>query len=136
MRLPVDAGQLATALSRQRGQIKAWLLNQDNLAGIGNSYVHDILFLAGIHPLRKIPDLSEQEIVRLADAIRQVLESSLAKHGASYEQDLYGQKGGFGMEDMLVGYREGQPCPRCGTPIEKIKIGSTTSFICPRHQPA
>ena len=45
--------------------------------------------------------------------------------------DTYGNKGGFTMDDIQVGYKEGQPCPVCGTPIEKLKTGSTTSFICP-----
>jgi formamidopyrimidine-DNA glycosylase len=49
--------------------------------------------------------------------------------------NLYGQKGGFTMDDIFIGYREGEPCPACGTPIEKIKTGSTSSFICPRCQP-
>ena len=49
--------------------------------------------------------------------------------------NLYGEKGGFTMDDILIGYKEGQPCPACAAPIEKIKTGSTSSFICPRCQP-
>lgn len=55
--------------------------------------------------------------------------------GTFYEVNLYGQKGGFTVDDILIGYKEGKPCPACGTPIEKIKTGSTSSFICPRCQP-
>lgn len=64
------------------------------------------------------------------------LRPSLAKGGAFYEVSLLGQKGGFIMEDVLIGYKEGQPCPACGAIIEKIKTGSTSSFICPNCQPA
>ena len=49
--------------------------------------------------------------------------------------NLYGQKGGFTMDEILIGYREGEPCPACGMPIDKIKTGSTSSIICPRCQP-
>jgi formamidopyrimidine-DNA glycosylase len=63
------------------------------------------------------------------------LQLSIDKGGAGYEMNLYGQKGGFTMENIFIGYREGEPCPACGTPIEKIKTGSTSSFICPRCQP-
>jgi formamidopyrimidine-DNA glycosylase len=60
---------------------------------------------------------------------------SLEKGGAFYEKDLHGVKGGFTMEDILIGYREGTPCPVCQTPIQKIKTGSTSSFVCPTCQP-
>jgi len=56
------------------------------------------------------------------------------QRGAFYETDLYGEKGGFQFESILVGYREGQPCPKCSTPIEKIKTGGASSFICPSCQ--
>ena len=58
----------------------------------------------------------------------------MAKGGAFYEVGLLGQKGGFLLEDIVVGYREGEPCPRCGTAITKIKTGGTSSFICPACQ--
>lgn len=115
----------------QRGSVKSILLDQSRMAGIGNAYVHDILFLAKLHPNRKAPTLSEEDLDRLFQGIHQVLEDSLKKGTAFYEVDLFGNKGGYTMEDVLIGYREGQPCPVCGTPIEKIKTGSTSSFICP-----
>lgn len=55
--------------------------------------------------------------------------------GSQWEQDLYGQHGRWDQSRLQVGYREGQPCPRCGTPVEKIKTGSNSGFICPRCQP-
>jgi formamidopyrimidine-DNA glycosylase len=119
----------------QKGRVKAFLIDQSKVAGIGNAYIHDILFLAHLHPLRMIASLKEDEIHRLYTAIQEGLRPSLAKGGAFYELDLYGQKGGFQMEDILIGYRENSPCPQCGTPIVKIKTGSTSSFICPSCQP-
>lgn len=119
----------------QRGRVKAFLLDQKNLAGIGNAYIHDILFMARLHPLRPLASLSPAEIAALWNAIQHGLQPALDLGGAFYEQNLSGQPGGFTMEHILIGYKEGQPCPVCHTPIQKIKTGSTTSFICPTCQP-
>lgn len=122
-------------LSGRRGRIKSFLLNQKNIAGIGNAYIHDILFMAGLHPNRQINTLGDGEIKDLYTAIQDGLLPSIEKRGAFYELDIYGNKGGFSMDDILIGYKEESECPRCGTAIEKIKTGSTSSFICPRCQP-
>jgi formamidopyrimidine-DNA glycosylase len=132
--LDLSADDLAALLRGRKGRVKALLLDQDVMAGIGNSYVHDILFRAHLHPLRNAAGLTPDEVNALADAIQETLRKSIAKGGAFYEMDLYGQKGGFNMDDILIGYKEGQPCPACAAPIEKIKTGSTSSFICPRCQ--
>lgn len=133
--LDVRLPELRALLASRRGGIKALLLDQSKIAGIGNAYIHDILFRARLHPLRPIPTLSEEDIKRLHGAIRRELARSIEKGGAFYEVGLDGKPGGFKAEDLLVGYREGKPCPECGTPIEKTKTGSTVSFICPRCQP-
>jgi len=117
---------------KRRTVIKSVLLDQKNIAGIGNVYVQDILFAAGLHPLRKTTDLSPTERVALYGAIRSQLRNALELGGLVYEKDLYGQQGRF--KDFLVGYREGNPCPVCGSIIQKIKTGSTSSFICPHCQ--
>lgn len=122
-------------LKIQKGKLKPALLDQTRIAGIGNAYIHDILFLAKLHPLRLINTLTDDEIHRLFAGIRGGLIPALEKHGAFYEMDLFGNKGGFQMEDIQIGYREGQPCPVCKTPIQKLKTGSTNSFICPSCQP-
>ncbi len=127
--------ELHQLLRGRRGRIKAFLLDQERIAGIGNAYVHDILFLAGLHPLRSIDTLSTAEVDRLFAAIRQGLLPSIDKGGAFYEVGLQGQKGGFTMQDILIGYKEDQPCPVCGTAIVKIRTGSTSSFVCPGCQP-
>lgn len=133
--IDLSVADLAARMEGKRGGIKAFLLDQTQVAGIGNAYVHDILFLAGLHPLRQIPTLSEEDIGRLALGIRDGLVPSIKKGGAFYEASLYGNKGGFRKKDILVGYREGEPCPRCKTKIQKIKTGGTSSFICPSCQP-
>ncbi|MEA4910226.1 MAG: DNA-formamidopyrimidine glycosylase family protein [Anaerolineaceae bacterium] len=125
---------LAERFAGQRTRLKSWLLNQENVAGIGNAYIHDILYLARLHPQRAVNSLSPEEIEALVQAIHRGLEPSIACGGAFYEKNLYGQNGGFRHEDIIVGYREGQPCPTCATPIVKIKTGSTSSFICPTCQ--
>jgi len=133
--LDLSEAEFKNILSGKKGRIKVFLLDQSNAAGIGNAYIHAILFFAKIHPNRIIQTLDEDDIVRLYQGIRQGLIPSLEKGGAFYEKDLHGAKGGFTMEDILIGYREGIPCPVCQTPIQKIKTGSTSSFICPTCQP-
>lgn len=133
--LSVDAEQLRQALAGRRGTIKSFLLDQHNIAGIGNSYIHDILFHARLHPLRALNSLSQPEIHGLVQAVQTDLRRSYQLGGAAYEMDLFGNKGGFTADLIEVGYREGQPCPRCGTAIEKIKTGSTTGYLCPVCQP-
>ena len=122
-------------LQGRRGGIKAFLLNQKRIAGIGNVYVQDPLFKAGIHPLRRINTLTEDKIASLYHAIRDTLQESIDHGGSHWEQDLYGDQGGWDSSFFLVAYREGEPCPTCGTAIEKIRTGSTSSYICPVCQP-
>jgi formamidopyrimidine-DNA glycosylase len=129
------AEELRKKLAGRRGGLKAYLLDQSEIAGIGNAYIHDILFLAGLHPQRTLDSLSDEDIGKLATAIRDGLEPSIRKGGAFYELNLHGRPGGFVKDDILVGYREGEPCPRCRAPIKRIKTGSTSSFICPKCQP-
>jgi formamidopyrimidine-DNA glycosylase len=132
--LDISEVEFANLIHAQRGRIKSVLIDQSRLAGIGNAYIHDILFLAGIHPLRASNSLEEKEITKLYDAIHKGLVPSLAKGGAWYELNIYGKPGGFQQKDILVGYQAGSPCPHCRTPIEKIQTGSTSSFICPQCQ--
>jgi len=117
---------------RKRSAIKTVLMDQKNIAGIGNVYIQDILFAAGLHPLRKTADVTASERRALYAAIRSQLGHALELGGLAFEKDLYGQPGRF--TDFLVGYREAKPCPACGTLVQKIRTGSTASFICPHCQ--
>jgi formamidopyrimidine-DNA glycosylase len=121
-------------LAGKKTGIKTFLLDQKNLAGIGNVYAQDILFKAKLHPNRKISTLSEKETTNLYHAVRDVLNHSIKLKGLAYERDFYGQKGKFAIDNFLVGYKTGKPCPECGTAIEKIKTGSTSSYICSKCQ--
>jgi len=121
-------------LPSKKTGIKSFLINQKNIAGIGNVYVQDILFKAKLHPNRKISTLSEKEINDLYNAIRDILNRSIQLGGLAYEKDFYGRKGRLTINEFLVGYKQGKPCPTCTTAIEKIKTGSTSSYICPKCQ--
>ena len=131
----LDCGAFRALLAGRRGGIKSFLLNQKNIAGIGNFYAHDLLARSGIHPMRPIPSLEPGEIGCLYRTMRDLLEASVALGGADYERDLYGRPGGFSRRRFIVGYREGEPCGRCGETVVKIRTGSTPGFICPDCQP-
>jgi len=122
-------------LKDKKGNIKAFLIDQKNIAGIGNVYIQDTLFNARLHPQRAISSLSDKEIEALYKSMQAVLKESIKLGGLAYEKDFYGNKGKFGMDQFKVGYKEGKPCPICGTTIQKIKTGSTSTFICPKDQP-
>ena len=121
-------------LRGRRGGIKSFLLNQKLVAGIGNVYGQDPLFKAGLHPLRKISTLTGDEIDDLWRACRETLQQGIDLGGTVWEQNLYGGRGRWDSSYFLVAYREGEPCPICGTAVEKIKTGSTSSHICPSCQ--
>jgi len=122
-------------LTKKGGSIKTFLLDQKNIAGIGNVYVQDMLFNAKIHPNRKISSLTDKETEALFKSMRLVLNESIRHGGLAYERDFYGNKGRYGAEQFKIAYKPDKPCPTCGTRIQKIKIGSTSSFICPKCQP-
>jgi formamidopyrimidine-DNA glycosylase len=126
--------KLSSLLSGRRGSIKSFLLDQKNVAGIGNVYVQDILFKARLHPLHVIQTLSQSDIAVLHQSIREVLSRSIALGGLKYETDLYGRNGKYGPEHFLVAYKTGKPCPTCRTAVVKIKTGATASYICPECQ--
>ncbi|MCL2517072.1 MAG: hypothetical protein FWF15_00785 [Oscillospiraceae bacterium] len=124
----------ANLLKGKKTQIKAFLMDQKNVGGIGNMYMHDILFGARLHPQRKISDMSGDDIERLYKSMVDVLNLSRYKGAFMYENDFFGQKGTYGMDDFLVGYKENQPCPVCGEKIINRKTGNTSTFICPACQ--
>jgi len=127
--------RLTEIITPRRARIKTLLLDQSCIAGVGNMYSHDILFQAGLHPLRPANTLSPEEIGALWRAMRSVLQRAVDLGGARWEIDIHGRPGRFSEEHLMVGYRAGQPCTQCGATIEKIKTGGTSSFICPACQP-
>lgn len=119
-------------LTGKKGGIKAYLMNQHHIAGIGNVYIQDILFKARLHPNRKIVDLSNDDIQALYTAITGHLRYAAGLGGLIYERDFYGQNGRYTYN--LVGHKPDTPCPVCGTLVQALKTGSTRSFICPTCQ--
>jgi formamidopyrimidine-DNA glycosylase len=117
-------------LKGKKGSVKAFMMDQKNVSGIGNMYMHDILFKAKLHPQRKIENMNESDIKALYESMMSILRCSQTKGGLAYESDLFNNKGEFMMDDFLIGYKEGKPCPMCGTDIVKIKAGSSSSFVC------
>lgn len=133
--LDLSLDEFRALLAGRRGAIKTFLLNQKRIAGIGNVYVQDPLFLARIHPLRKINSLSDAEIVALWKALRETLQQSIDQGGSAWEQNLYGEKGQWDQRSMHILHLENEPCPVCGTTVENIKTGSTHTRVCPVCQP-
>ena len=124
----------SSILKNKKTQIKAFLMDQKNVGGIGNMYMHDILFKAKLHPQKKISEMNGNEISLLYYSIIEVLNLSRDKGAFAYENDFFGQKGNFTTDYFLIGYIENQPCPVCGENIISIETGSTSTFICPDCQ--
>jgi formamidopyrimidine-DNA glycosylase len=126
---------LAQRLEGRRAPIKAALLDQRTVAGLGNIYVDEALWRAGLHPLRPAGTLDADEVARLAKGIRQALRAGIASQGASLRDYSTpdGRRGRM-QERFRVYGREGEPCPRCGTPIDKIRAGGRGTWYCPNCQ--
>src|SRR5690606_5553387 len=127
---------LRERLRRHRRAIKALLLDQAFLAGVGNIYADEALHRARIHPQRSAASLSDDEIARLYEGIRAALRSGIEHEGASvnWYRKADGTQG-EAQRHFLVYDREGQPCLNCGTPIEKIRVAQRGTHYCPHCQP-
>ncbi|MBX4201646.1 bifunctional DNA-formamidopyrimidine glycosylase/DNA-(apurinic or apyrimidinic site) lyase [Candidatus Saccharibacteria bacterium] len=124
-------------MHRKNSNIKAVLLDQTVVAGIGNIYADEALWAAKIHPSTLAGDVPKPKLVLLHNAIREVLALSIAKGGSTDRNyvDAEGKKGSY-LAFANVFRKEGQPCPRCGTPIEKIRVAGRGTHICPHCQGA
>jgi len=132
--LKISSSDFEKIAGKSRGIIKNFLLNQKKIRGVGNYYAQEIFFRAGIHPLKKIENLTKDEMFRLHKAVCNVFEESISLGSSSYEKDFFGKKGRYLTEYMSVGYKEGLKCPVCGTVIQKIGTGSSSHYICPKCQ--
>lgn len=131
-----SADRLARVLAGRAGPIKAVLLNQAFLAGVGNMYADEALFQARIHPERPAGELTRAEVGRLHRAIRDRLRVAIANGGASIDdyRDGLGQPGS--MQHLLrVHLHEGEACPRCRTTIVKTRVAQRGTYTCPKCQP-
>ncbi len=140
------ADALAAVLARRSARVKAVLMDQKAVAGLGNLYADEALHHAGVHPLRPAKSLSRQDVARLREGIVRALEQGLANLGSSVGKaggeeislrdhvNLNGEPGSN--QQYLVAYgREGRPCRRCGTAIERLKLSNRSAHFCPRCQP-
>ncbi len=116
---------------RRSGRLKPLLLNQHFIAGIGNIYGDESCFLAGIDPRRQVNTLSESELEKLYNAIRQALSQGIIHKGASLD-DVY--RGGEFQNYFQVYGRTGQPCPTCNMPIQRIVLGGRSTHFCAHCQ--
>lgn len=123
--------QLYEMLQAHTRSIKPLLLDQSFIAGLGNIYTDECLFRAGVHPLRKSDTLTLDQAGRLHQAIQEVLRQGIRRFGASLDW-IY--RGGEFQNDFNVYARTGQPCPVCGTAIEKTVVGQRGTHFCSQCQ--
>lgn len=133
---PLDPAALAAALRGRRAPIKALLLDQRVVAGIGNIYADEVLHRARIHPLRPAGSLAPAEVEALHRAIGEVLALAVARRGTTFSlyRDGEGRAGDMYAE-LQVFDRTGEPCRTCGTPIVKIAVAGRGTHLCPACQP-
>ena len=126
---------LGERLEGRRAPLKAALLDQRTLAGLGNIYVDEALWYAKLHPLRRAGGLDRDELRRLHRAIRKALELGIARQGSTLSTYRLpdGSSGSMQKEFRAYG-RTDEPCDRCGTPLEKIRVGGRGTWYCPNCQ--
>jgi formamidopyrimidine-DNA glycosylase len=133
--LAIGAEEFAALFSGRKLAIKAALLNQTLLAGVGNIYADESLFHAGIRPRRGAGRLTRAELERLREALRQVLDHAIRLGGSSVADyvDANGVRGFFQLEHCVY-LRTGQPCRRCQTPILRVVVAGRGTHFCPHCQ--
>ena len=133
--LAISPDQLHSRLRRTQRCLKAALLDQRVLAGLGNIYTDEALFRARLSPRRRASSLSRRQVEALHRTIRQVLRSAIRRRGTSISDyvDPSGRRGGFQFALQVYG-REGTACPRCGTRIAKSRVAGRGTWSCPRCQ--
>ena len=141
---PLDPAFTAAAFAKRlrphRRRIKPLLLDQSVVAGVGNIYADEALWAAGIHPARGAATLSRAEVGRLYRAVRQVLRRGIKNQGTSLgmaSTNFYstGGRRGRNQDALRVFRRADEPCPRCGTTIQRLVVAQRGTHICPHCQP-
>lgn len=117
----IESGALAEALTRSRTAVKARLLDQSRVAGLGNLLVDETLWRAGIDPERPCDQVTSDEVDLLAETIRSTV-AELSRRGGSHTGDLHESR------------RPGTHCPADGAPLDRLKVGGRTTYRCPEHQ--
>ena len=113
-------------LKGKKTQIKSFLIGQKKITGLSGMYMHDILFRAGLHPLKNISDMNEVDIEQLYHSILEYI------NGCRSKMDFFGANGTFDGDSFIIAYKDNkEPCPNCSEPITYIKTGSTSTYVCP-----
>jgi formamidopyrimidine-DNA glycosylase len=129
------ARRLGDRLAGRRAAVKGVLLDQRVVAGLGNIYADEALWYSRLHPLRPARDLTTGEVVALRNGIRRALRNGIRRHGATL-RDYATPNGARGsmQDDFKVYGRASEPCPRCGSPIEKVRVAGRGTSFCPGCQ--
>ena len=129
--------ELYRMFQESKVNIKSFLMNQKNIAGIGNIYANEILFHAGVNPLRKADSLTKDEVKKIHLQTKNILLKAISSGGTTMIDesylDLSGNRGEYGKEIMVYG-KKADICPLCGQPLEVIKIENRSTFLCPNCQ--
>jgi len=134
--LSISEEDFIALMGRKKRQLKALLLDQGLICGLGNIYTDESLFRARLHPGRRSDGLNVDDMSKLYNAIRQVLAEAISAGGSSISDyvDAQGEAGNFQVNHRVYG-KEGEPCPNCGNKIAKMKIGGRGTHYCPHCQP-
>ncbi len=119
----------------RKASIKGLLLDQSVVSGLGNIYVDEVLFAAGVHPTRKANTLDGRETEAVHAATRDILALAVELRGTTFDSyhDAFGESGGY-QSKLQVFARAGEPCPVCGTEITKIRVAGRGTHVCPNCQ--
>ena len=129
--LRLTAAQFHLMLKKRKRQLKPLLLDQTFIAGLGNIYTDEALFLAHLHPLKIAASLTKEQSEELLKAIRRVLREGIRRNGASID---WVYRGGDFQKHFHVYQRDGQPCLKCGRTIQRILVGQRSTHFCPGCQ--
>jgi formamidopyrimidine-DNA glycosylase len=135
--LEISAEEFCRHFASRRARVKALLLDQRILRGIGNIYADESLFRARLHPARIAENITKQQLLILHEKVQQVLEEAIRSRGSSISDyvDSEGKRGEFQLRHRVY-QREGKPCFRCKTKIRRVIVAGRSSHFCPRCQPA
>ncbi len=129
------ARRLLADLGASRSPVRNWLLDQRRIAGVGNIYANEALYFAGVHPARPAREVRADEATRMHRALRRILRRAIDAGGTTIRnyRSAEGERGRF-VASLEVYGREGEPCGRCGTAIERVVLANRSAFLCPRCQ--